>query len=826
MKKYLVLLLLSCSLLGFSSNIGHFMKKVDAENITVENVSDHFGQWFNLAPETAFEVIGDKTDKMGVRHISYQQYYRGVKVEGCLVLVHARDNRVLGVNGVVMERHLSPRNTTANIDKRKAVRKVRGKEGNNAQYMLTPVFKNGSVSYRIAYKVFSPDEQANVYVDAESGDVIKKISTRHHGQSAQSKVNTLYSGKQTITSYKENNTYSLRDEDRGIVTYWGSDAPDGLISYFADDEFLNTVDDYIENELELSDEDRQDAAYMEYVRRYLVMENYFVPYFDEFLTIPSSTSSSFADLERSKLTTIDIYKINTTSWKDAGERNPDLFVTVETPAGDEVFNNIEDRVTQTPTTSNYVTFNIQVPVYAEGYKLKIWDYDPSGNDLIETLTFGQELGEKQFNDKVIAVLTIIDVATPLMDAHWGMEQTLDYFSEKFERSSFDDYGSTVYQLVDVPNHVINGGQNAFATTYQGEFSYMVYGMGDGYFMKPVVELNVMAHEFSHQVTAFNQNGGLAYENESGALNEAFSDIFGTCVENYVCGSTTWLIGHDILNYATNLRSMKDPFDSSDGLDPQPKAYMGENWAPTADEPGQDNDQGGVHTNSGVLNYWFYLLSEGDGNYTNEFGDTYTVKGIGIDKAELIAYCVNQFFLTPYATYLDAANASLYAAELLYGADSDEYKNVFNAWGVVGIGSGYPEPITIKAKMPADWTNTISAWVWADGSEGQWATLGRDGDWYTYTTSNNPLNIVFVNGDNTWNGDSNQSVDISVTASTCIQLDTNTGKRQYTIIDCEDPTAVEGVSAANAPAARKTLTNGQVLIQHDCTTYTIQGQQVQ
>ena len=86
MKKYYFLVcLLFCSLLAFSSNVGHFSKNVSVENILVENVSNYFNNWFSLAPSTSFKVVGDKCDKMGIRHISFQQYYQGVEVEGCLI---------------------------------------------------------------------------------------------------------------------------------------------------------------------------------------------------------------------------------------------------------------------------------------------------------------------------------------------------------------------------------------------------------------------------------------------------------------------------------------------------------------------------------------------------------------------------------------------------------------------------------------------------------------------------------------------------------------------------------------------------------------------
>jgi hypothetical protein len=93
-------------------------------------------------------------------------------------------------------------------------------------------------------------------------------------------------------------------------------------------------------------------------------------------------------------------------------------------------------------------------------------------------------------------------------------------------------------------------------------------------------------------------------------------------------------------------------------------------------------------------------------------------------------------------------------------------------------------ISVSAKMPLDWGSTISAWTWQDGAEGQWTTLKKNGEWYTYTSTSTPLNILFVNG-STWNGDNNQTVDIRLTESACIQLGNNTsGKRTYSVVDCE------------------------------------------
>ncbi len=98
--------------------------------------------------------------------------------------------------------------------------------------------------------------------------------------------------------------------------------------------------------------------------------------------------------------------------------------------------------------------------------------------------------------------------------------------------------------------------------------------------------------------------------------------------------------------------------------------------------------------------------------------------------------------------------------------------------------GEAKDITIKAKVPATWTNTITAWVWATGEPGKDVIPTKEGDWYVYTEHCSELNIIFKNGEG-WNGDVNQTVDITVSESTCIEITAGTGKATYTIVDCED-----------------------------------------
>ena len=101
-----------------------------------------------------------------------------------------------------------------------------------------------------------------------------------------------------------------------------------------------------------------------------------------------------------------------------------------------------------------------------------------------------------------------------------------------------------------------------------------------------------------------------------------------------------------------------------------------------------------------------------------------------------------------------------------------------------VNPGEPKDITVKAKVPAAWTNTITAWVWATGMDGNEVVPTQEGDWYVYTHNGTDLNIIFKNGEG-WNGDANQTVDMTFTESTCIVLESDGAtKATYTNVDCE------------------------------------------
>lgn len=267
-----------------------------------------------------------------------------------------------------------------------------------------------------------------------------------------------------------------------------------------------------------------------------------------------------------------------------------------------------------------------------------------------------------------------------LDAHWGVEKTYDYFKNTFNRDSYDGLGTLLKSYVHYGNQYENAGWTG---------SEMVYGDGKNNF-KPLTAFDVTAHELGHGVCSSSAN--LIYSRESGALNEALSDIWAAAVEyTYAPEKETWLIGEDITKIAPGyLRSMSNP---KSGLSPQPDTYRGINWYPATVEEGcaspnsNTNDNCGVHYNSGVINFWFYILSVGKTG-TNDFGRNYNVIGIGIEKAAKIVYRLETAYLTANSDFKTARNFGVQAAIDLFGADSPEAIATQDAFYAVGIGPKY------------------------------------------------------------------------------------------------------------------------------------------
>lgn len=292
-----------------------------------------------------------------------------------------------------------------------------------------------------------------------------------------------------------------------------------------------------------------------------------------------------------------------------------------------------------------------------------------------------------------------------LDAHFGAEKTYDYFFDTFGLDSYNNSGASINSYVHYGNSYVN----AFWDGTQ-----MTYGDGDGYEYTALTSLDVVGHEITHAVTEY--SAGLIYSYESGALNESFSDIFGVTIDYYADPTNAnWYMGDLFHLLGNGFRDMSDPNAKSD-----PDTYLGNYWVTGS------SDNGGVHTNSGVQNYWYYLLVNG-GTGINDNSDSYFVSGIGMDDAAAIAYRNLSYYLVSSSDYEDARYYSIEAAVDLFGSCSTQEISTTNAWYAVGVGDLYENAVsagfvasqTHSCEIPAsvnfiNLSNNDSARVWDFG----------------------------------------------------------------------------------------------------------------
>jgi Zn-dependent metalloprotease len=274
-------------------------------------------------------------------------------------------------------------------------------------------------------------------------------------------------------------------------------------------------------------------------------------------------------------------------------------------------------------------------------------------------------------DNIWGNFTVSDRASAGVDAHYGAEMTYSYYLNTLGRAGIWNNGTGARSRVHYGRNYVNAFWDGTQMTY-----------GDGASnLHPLTELDVAGHEMSHGVTE--NTAALVYSGESGGLNEATSDIFGTAVEWYAANPVDvpdYLIGEMInLNgNGTPLRYMDQP--SKDGK-------SADCWSSTV---GSLN----VHYSSGPLNHWYYLASEGSGaktingvSYNSPTCNASTVTGIGHLKAEQVWYRALSVYLTSSSNYAAAREASIRAAKDLYGVGSAECSSVAAAFSAINVKAG-------------------------------------------------------------------------------------------------------------------------------------------
>jgi Zn-dependent metalloprotease len=255
-------------------------------------------------------------------------------------------------------------------------------------------------------------------------------------------------------------------------------------------------------------------------------------------------------------------------------------------------------------------------------------------------------------------------------AYDGLGQTFAFFNEIFDRDSIDDAGMPLRGVV----HFGQQYPNAF---WDGR--RMVFGDGDGSICGPMTRsLDVIGHELAHGVTE--DEAGLEYFGQSGALNESMSDVFGSLVEQHSKGQTAeqadWLVGDEVWTPNVSgdaLRSMKAPGTAYDdpvvGKDPQP-AHM-DDFVETV------SDNGGVHINSGIPNHAFYTVAM-------RFG------GNAWERAGRIWFeALRDAELSPQSTFDRFAAITMRIAQRVFGTGSEEVKATYEGWEKVGVPAPKP-----------------------------------------------------------------------------------------------------------------------------------------
>ena len=680
---------------------GHFFLSFEGKNVPVENVEQHFAEWFSLPADTEWQLVGSSTDLLGMDRIEYRQFVGGIEVEHSQILLHVKDGKVNTANGTVMEQQSTPQ-PSAKIRRSSKVLKSGSQPDLLGRTLYLVATDDG---YRYAYKTLAADGKAWIYTDADSGEELKRVGTRHYidkpeGTAATATGKSIYSGdvQLDVTKSSDGKTW-LYDQKRNIHTL--------LASYIPSNDELGqkgTIYKYLpqgnmpDNYMQATEEDKFNwDIYLSEQRKQKKIDD-------------TQLISDFCSYFGNEGNTYSAYKLNKlTINKLATENNYGAIVPVTLPVSyrllirygkdrtDLVSHGVIEDTKMTidglPVTFDFSAYQEVIP--REGITIDIMGYE---EDLFETkfypylsLTLDPSVSENGIvyfeSDLVDATVEYEPSSDPVADIHWGMGKTLDFYNEVFKRNSYDGKGAPVYNLAYLYNDqdkCIQATENCNAMANTDTPPYpMVYGMG-GYnqttetsynFWKPVVELSVMSHEFTHLVTMSTAN--LEYRGESGAIDEAFSDMMGITMKKYLKNNSDWMIGGDGMIVGLQcMRDMAQPKGSSSTLSCLPDTYHGMYWGDITDDSSA-NDYGGVHTNMGVGCKWYYLLTEG-GQGTNDDTYSYNVKGVGIEKARQIAYRTQTVYASIQTKYADYRKIAIQAAKDLYG-EGAETKAVAAAW---------------------------------------------------------------------------------------------------------------------------------------------------
>ena len=699
--------------------------------IPIESFFGEYGKAFNLSNDNEIKSFQVTKDNLGQTHHRYKQYYKGIELAEVQYILHVKDGKVLHANGKLI--HGLEMNVTPSLSENEALQFALAninaesymwenkkneshfkKEQNDRSVTMYPKGKlllsaknfdlkkeNFHLVYRFDIYAEKPMDRYYVDVDANTGEIINKISRIQSGD-VPGQGTSVYNGVVPLTV--ADTAISTNPPSRWHVDSWM--AYESGSSWWVADLSLGNQGGYDNGWYEGLDTDpvllSGTNLKLQFIHRYSVespggepagynawdgmnvrissdggstwqvLQNPVPAYSNSSLysfgeqhgegpgipgwtgVLNTWTNVSF-DLSAYTGQTVKIrFAFASDPGLSTNDGAPNLFgwqidnIVISNSSGTLYSNN---GVANGITTINlvkeaaFIEGNYRLREYGRGGGIATYDAKSGTSFSLSTDFVDNDTNFDSNNGKVG------------VSVHWALEHTYDYYLNVLNRNSFDNNGGKLIAYTHYDSAWFNA-------SWDG--TRMKFGDGTGNNV-PLVSIDIVSHEMTHGVTQYTAN--LIYQNEYGALNESFSDIFGTAVEFRALGpSANWFIGEG----GARLRSMSNPKQFG-----QPDTYQGQNWY------NGTADGGGVHTNSGVQNHWYYLLSEG-GIGINDNGYSYSVTGIGLDNASKIAYRNLANYLIPTSEYSDTRLGSIYAAQDLFGQGSSELQSVIEAWNAVGV----------------------------------------------------------------------------------------------------------------------------------------------
>jgi len=659
------------------STKGNFAVSFHDSPLSFPQLERELNTALGLSGDFTFNKVKEQTDFSGTVHLTYEQYYRGIKVQNGIVLVHIKEQSVTSVNGNILKAPLKTLVTIPAIQASEALR-IAGKSLNierptatyNPELVIYQSMGEGELAYKVRIDGFSGANKFciyQVYVSALDARIINKGSLIAHAD-VPANAHTVYSGVRNIISDSYPGGYRLRDNGRKIETYnvnGLSPNMQGAPAFSNPNDVTNSSTIWPKKLFLASTSLTKAADSIRFTGLYDPMISFMSGWLirssiDE-LQPPASYQNIKDDLLLPDLMNLTPVTLPLTD---------NLGIVLNASS------KYHGRFRKDSVALSFNPLNFQMQATTLAYDNNTIEYD------IDTLTPGIHQWSNPQGDN--GHYEIKFSANPEVDVHWGMEQTYDFFKTTFNYYSYNNDSTAVIRNYYDGVAALTGTQNN-AMALPSPYFAMAYGTGDGIKFNPVVSLDVEGHEFTHLITANNAN--LNYQGESGALNESFSDMMGTAIVYFAKGpaAVTWNVGDSVpitIPYIRSLAHPKSPatFTDTSMAKPQPDTYFGQYWADTSSSA---PDNGGVHINSGIGNKWFYLLANG-GSGVNDNQYAYSINPIGIDKAQKIAFLTFTNYLTATARYYDAYSGSLLATAALYGQGSAEYSTVKSAWKAVGI----------------------------------------------------------------------------------------------------------------------------------------------